>query len=227
MTDPLLELSRLEGVPSAIAAARAAADAVLRDRVARVVPAETSARALLAGARASAVIEGTQWEPGAVRLSTELIDLAPLIRRTPGQALARAHLLLARDLLPEAELGRVPADDPDRLRGVVELLTTRTDAAALVVAAVAHAELALLAAPGGGHGVLARAVEHLVLIDAGVDPRAVLVIEEGHRAAGAAYAERLSAYAQGTPNGVRGWILHCAQALTHGAEVSPLGAQRS
>ncbi|MDO5500130.1 MAG: oxidoreductase [Propionibacteriaceae bacterium] len=226
MTDPLLELSRLTGVPSAIAAARAAADTILRDRGTRAVPAEMSARALLAGARASAAIEGAAWEPGAIRLSTELLDLAPLIRRTPGQALARAHVLLAAELVADDALGKVTADDPARLQGVVELLRMPTEAPALVVAAIAHAEVALLAAPGGGHGVLARAVEHLVLIEAGVDPRAVLVIEEGHRAAGGAYAARLQAYVTGTQTGVREWILHCAQALTHGAEVSPLGAAR-
>lgn len=209
-----------------MAAARAAADTILRDRGARAVPAEMSARALLASARASAAMEGPEWEPGAVRLSTELVDLAGFIRSTPGQALARAHLLLARGVLPADRLGRVPADDPARLSGVLDLLTARTQAPALVVAAVAHAEVALLAPPGGGHGVLARAVEHMVLIGAGVDPRAVLVIAEGHRAIGDAYRALLSAYATGTTSGVREWILHCAQALTHGAELSPLGAAR-
>lgn len=190
------------------------------------MPAEMSARALLASARASAAMEGPEWEAGAVRLSTELVDLAGLIRSTPGQALARAHVLLARGILADDQLGRVPADDPARLSGVLKLLTERTEAPALVVAAIAHAEIALLAPPGGGHGVLARAVEHMVLIRAGVDPRAVLVIGEGHRAVGEAYRSSLSAYATGTTTGVRGWILHCAQALTHGAELSPLGAAR-
>lgn len=231
MTDPILDLSRLEGVPSAVAAARAAGDAILRDRGARQVPAETSARALLMGARASAAIEDQasgqpSWEAGAVRLSTQLIDLAPLIRRTPARVLARAHVLLCRGVLPDFELGRVPVTDPARLRGLVALLTEPTEAPALVVAALAHAETALLAEPGGGQGVLARAVEHLVLIDAGWDPRAVLVIEEGHRASGSAYATALAGYATGSVNGVKGWILHCAQALMHGAEVSPLGAAR-
>ncbi|WP_432558726.1 oxidoreductase [Granulicoccus sp. GXG6511] len=227
MTDPLLDLSRLEGVPSAVAAARAAADVVLRDRGARRVPAEVSARALLASARASAAMEGPEWDPGAVRLSTELIDLAEMIRSTPAQALARAHALLARGVVDDESLGRVPADDPTRLQGVLELLTAPTGAPALVVAAIAHAEVALLADTGGGHGVLARAVEHMVLVQSGVDPRAVLVVAEGHRAVGAAYAERLAAYATGTPTGVRDWILHCAQAVTHGAELSPLGGKRA
>ncbi|HHV21842.1 MAG TPA: oxidoreductase [Propionibacterium sp.] len=222
MTDPLLDLSRVEGVPSAVAAARAAVDAVLRDRGARVVPAEMSARALLASARASAAMEGSPWEPGAIRLSTELIELAGMIRSTPARAIARAHALLARGVLDDAALGRVPAEDPARVQGVLDLLTTRTAAPALVVAAVAHAELALLAKPGNGMGVLARAVEHMVLVQAGVDPRAVLVVAEGHRAVGPAYAQRLAGYATGSVVGVREWILHCAQALTHGAELSPL-----
>lgn len=209
-----------------MAAARAAADIVLRDRGARAVPTEMSARALLASARASAAMEGPEWEPGAVRLSTELLGLAGLIRSTPGQSLARAHVLLARGVVDDDLLGQVPADDPARLAGVLELLTRRTEAPALVVAAVAHAETALLAPPGGGHGVLARAVEHMVLIEAGVDPRAGLVLAEGHRAVGPAYRARLANYATGSTTGVRDWLLHCAQALTHGAELSPLGAAR-
>jgi len=110
--DPLADLARLEGVPSAVAAARDAVDAVLRDRGMRVIPAEQSAGALLAGARASAALspDPERWFAGAVRLSTELISLSGLIRVAPGQAIARAHALVARGVVPDEELGRVRAD---------------------------------------------------------------------------------------------------------------------
>lgn len=206
-----------------MAAARAAADIVLRERGTRQVPAESSAKALLSGARASAEIEGAEWTPGAIRLSTELIELAGLIRKAPGQVLARAHVLLARDRMPVAQLGMIRQGDRNRLQALLSMLTTPTQAPALVQAAIAHAELALIAPFDGGDGVIARAVEHMVLIDAGVDPRAALVPERGHLALGAAYAGGLERYAHGGVNGVRDWIRQCAQALTHGAEVSPLG----
>lgn len=227
MTDPLSDLARIEGVPSAIRAALDAADAVLRDRGRRPVPAETSARALLEGAKASASLDGDQWLPGAVRLSTELIDLAGAIRRTPAQVLARAHVLVARDVVAEHELGRVrPEADTSRLAALTELLTSPTKESALIVAALAHAEVAAISPFGGGDGVIARAVEHMVLIEAGIDPRAVLIPEAGHAASGAAYPRGLQRYASGSVAGVRDWIVQCASALTFGAESSPLGAAK-
>lgn len=212
-------------MPSAVAAARDAADAVLRDRGRRQVPADTSARALLAGAKASARMEGEEWLEGSVRLSTQLIDLAGDIRRTPAQVLARAHVLLARGRRDDDALGRTVTGGA-RLGALMDLLAASTAASPLVLAAIAHAEVASIRAFGGGDGVLARAVEHMVLIEAGVDPRAVLVPEEGHAAAGGAYAGGLQRYATGDVAGVREWIVQCARALTFGAEASPLGAAR-
>lgn len=231
MNDPLSALAALEGVPSAVTAARDAADVIQRDRGRKVLPAEVSAQALLAGARASAAIEDDRaesaveggWQAAAIRLSTELIDLAGLIRTAPGQVLARMHTLLAAGRLPDGELGRVRPEAADRIAGLTHLLTAPTEASPLVVAAIAHAEVATAAPFGSGDGIIARAVEHAVLIRAGIDPRAVLVPEAGHRAAGRAYGSALAAYATGDVNAVRGWILHCAQALTYGVEVSPLG----
>lgn len=208
--------------------ARDAADAVLRDRGRRQITSEESAKALLAGARDSAAMAEPRWEPGSVRLSTQLIDLAALIRTSPGQVLARAHSLLAKDQLGDDELGRVRPEASARIGGLNRLLTSPSAAPAIVVAAVAHAEVAT-AGPFGDLGadqILARAVEHMVLVQAGVDPRAVLLPEAGHRASGRTYAATLEAYASGSVDGVRGWILHCGQALTYGAEVSPLGAAR-
>ena len=52
--DPLADLARFEGVPSAVAAATDAVDAVLRDRGLRKITDEQLSQALLAGARANA-----------------------------------------------------------------------------------------------------------------------------------------------------------------------------
>jgi hypothetical protein len=248
VSDPLADLAGLEGVPSALAAARDAADAVLRDRGLRRITPEQSALALVAGARASAALEvagesgvgspaaprlaeqpdaagtgGDRWAAGAVRMSTELLPLAAVLAVSPGQVLARLHTLLAREVAGD-DAGRLRAD-PEvaaRIAGLTRLLTGPRPGSALVLAAVAHGELASLRPFGTGDGIVARAVEHLVLIGAGVDPRGALVPEAGHLAAGPRYVELLAGYADGSVAGVRAWILHCAQALARGAEESPL-----
>lgn len=228
--DPLADLARLEGVPAAVAAARAAVDVVLRDRGLRRVSGEQSASALLSGARASAALsdEPDRWLAGAVRLSSELLAVSELIRTSPGQALARAHVLVASGEVPDAELGRVrPSPEvSDRLEGLAALLCGATSAPGVVLAAVAHAEVATVQPFGTGDALVARAVEHMVLISTGVDPRAALVPEAGHLARRQSYASGLTGYRTGSLAGVRDWILHCAQALAYGAEVSPLAGRK-
>ena len=224
--DPLTDLARLEGVPSGLAAARAAVDVVLTDRGLRAMDAEDVASALLAGARASAQLtEDPQRSiAGAVRLSTELPTLAGVLRVAPGQALARAHTLAAFDLVPTDDLGRLRTSHEvsARMTGLAELLTTSTEAPALVLAAVAHAEVATVAPFGSADDVVARAVERMVLISSGFDPRGVIVTEVGHLQRRADYQRLLGAYASGSAVGVRDWILHVAQAAVAGAEASPI-----
>jgi len=209
--------------------ARDAVDAVLRDRGLRQVSAEQSARALLAGARASAALtdDPERWLPGSVRLSSELVALSQIIRVSPNQALARAHVLLARGQVPDVELGRIRsgASTSERVLDLAMLLTRPTAAPAIVLAAVAHAELATVAPFGSADGLVARAVEHLVLIASGVDPRAVIVVEAGHLALREGYADALVGYRSGGVAGVRDWLLHCARALAAGAEASPLAVR--
>lgn len=228
VADPLADLTRLEGVPSAVAAARDSVDAVLRDRGLRRITPEQSATGLLASAKASAQMtdDAERWMPGSVRLSTELIALSPLVRVAPGQALARAHALLAYGLVDADSLGRVRSEPEvsERMTGLNQLLTTPTTASPIVLAAIAHAEVAVVEPFGTADALLARALEHMVLIDAGIDPRAVIIIEAGHLASGDVYAQRLQGYRDSGVTGVKNWLLHCTQALAYGVEVSPLRA---
>jgi hypothetical protein len=92
-----------------------------------------------------------------------------------------------------------------------------------VVAAIAHAEIAVVAPFGEASGLIARGAEHLVLISAGLDPYGVIVVEAGHAENGSTYSAGLAAYADGTVEGVRGWLLRCAAAVARGAELSPAG----
>ncbi len=224
--DPLADLARLEGVPSAVAAAVAAVDAVLRDRGLRVLRPDAVAESLLLGARASATLseDADRWLPGAVRLSAELSDLAGVLRLAPAQALARAHALVAHGVVPDDALGRVRGDEETtgRLAGLTALLTGTTTASAVVLGAVVHAEVATLAPFGAGDDLVARAVEHMVLVSAGVDPRAAIPVEAGHAVSAGGYAAALAGYATGSVAGVRGWLLQAAGALGRGAELSSL-----
>jgi hypothetical protein len=225
--DPLTDLAHVEGVPSAVAAATDAVAAVLRDRGLRKITDEQLSQALLAGATANAELTGdrARWQIGALRLSAELAPLAALIRVAPAQALARAHALVARGVVPDSDLGRISSESPAaaRMNSLGELLTRHTAAPAIVVGAVAHAEIAVVAPFGDASGLIARAVEHLVLISSGLDPYGVIVVEAGHAENGSTYSAGLGAYANGTVEGVRGWLLRCAAAVARGAELSPAG----
>lgn len=234
--DPLAWLVSLEGVPSAYAAARDGIDVMLRDRGLRTTSPETTAESLLRGAHASAVLEGStstleQVRAGegdavaqdAVRLSTELLGLSPLLSRAPLQAFARLHALAARGTLADDELGRPrDAESAGRLRDIAALLTSTTSAPALLLAAVVHADLVSVAAFPSHNGLVARAVERLVLVARGVDEKSLVVPEAGHLANRAAYESNLRGYAGGTRNGVHSWLLYAPEAYAAGADASPL-----
>jgi hypothetical protein len=224
--DPLADLARFEGVASAVAAATDAVDALLRDRGLRNVTEEQLSQALLAAASANAALtdDPQRWQIGALRLSAELASLAALIRVAPAQALARAHALVARGVVPDSELGKIGAEShmATRMNSLGELLTRPTSAPAIVVGAVAHAEIAVVAPFGDASGLIARAAEHLVLIAADLDPYGVIVVEAGHAEKAASYSRALEAYAEGSVAGVKAWLLRCAAALGRGAELSPL-----
>ncbi len=235
-TDPHAWLINLEGVPSGFAGARDGIDVVLRDRGLRRTGPELTGESLLRGAHASAVLEGSgstlaQTRAGdgdeiaadAVRLATELLSLVPVLRRQPLQAFARLHTVAARGALPDELLGR-PRDgeSASRLRGIAELATAPTEAPALAVAAVVHAEL-ITAAPFPSHnGIVARAVERLVLVARGVDEKSLVVPEAGHLALRETYESNLRGYAEGGAAGVHAWTLYAAEAVAAAAAASPL-----
>ena len=229
-SDPLGWLSDLEGVPSAFAATRDGIDALLRDRgLRRTSPAQTT-QSLLRGAHASAVLEGSESslaevESGsgddlarsAVRMSTELLALVPVMGRAPAQALARLHVLAGGSGAPASPGGA------ERVQSLSRTLLATTSPA-LLVAAVAHADL-LTARPFGVYdGLVARAAERLVLVSRGLDPASLVVPEAGHLALRAAYESNLRAYRDGGPSGLHAWLLYAAEAQAKGAELSPLHA---
>jgi Fic family protein len=171
---------------------------------------------------------------GALRAVTEARHAEAAVSRTPSQVLARLHVAAAAGVVPDDALGRpraageAPGDGggtpaPDgpalsaRLAGLADLLEAPPSAPALVVAAVAHAEVATLRPFAAANGVVARALARAVVVGRGLDPMGVVVWEAAHLAAGPRYATALAAYASGTPDGVAHWLTHCAQAVVDGA----------
>ena len=227
-------LGALEGVPSALAAARDGIDAMLRDRGLRRTSPETTAESLLRGAHASAVLEGSSSTleevragkaddiaAASVRLSSQLLAEVPVLTRSPLQALARLHTVVGAGAVPADLLGRPrDAETAARLLELGPVVTA--DAPALLVAAVVHAEL-LAAAPFASHnGIVARAAERLVLVARGLDEKSLIVPEAGHLALRPAYEARWRGWRDGGPAGQHAWLLHAAEAYAAGAEASPL-----
>lgn len=240
MADPLAGLVELPGVAAAAESARVAVDRLRRHGVLRRRSTEVTAESARRGARASASLDGlaaTGDIPpvAAMRLYAELGVLLPAWRRAPRQALARMHVLAARDRSADADLGRPragpEAEDPlglgpaptpqevsGRLDALAELVVRRTSAPAIMVAAVVHGELLVLRPFAVGSGLVARAAARLTLVERGLDPRSLGVPEVGHAASGPAYAAAVRGYAAGGSRGVAGWVVHCANAVEAGAQ---------
>jgi hypothetical protein len=231
--DPLGWCSELEGVPSAFAATRDGIDAMLRDRGMRRTSPEQTSESLLRGAHASAVLAGSastveevragtgdEIAQAAVRISTEVLSLAPVVGRSPAQAFARLHVLAGGSGAPAS------AEGAARLQSLSQtLLHTRSPA--LLVAAVVHGDLLSAEAFDSHDGLVARAAERLVLVARGVDPASLVVPEAGHLALRAAYESNLRGYRDGGRAGLHSWLLYAAEAQAKGAESSPLQAPRN
>jgi len=234
-SDPLAWLNGLEGVPSAFAATRDGIDVLLRDRGMRQTTAEQTTESLLRGAYASAVLEGSastleeiregtadETAGAAVRVSTELLGLAPLLSTSPLQVFARIHSLAGFGAIPTDDLGRpISPEAADRLNVLARTLVS-TQAPALMVAALAHAELATVGAFASHNGIVARAVERLIMAARGVDPFSVTIPEAGHLGVREAYESNLRGYQSGGRAGLRSWLLYAAEAYALGAERSPV-----
>jgi hypothetical protein len=179
---------------------------------------------------------GARLVASAVRLHADLGQLLVPWRHSPRQALARLHVLAAAEVVDDPDaLGRprspgAPYDDPlelgeapepvevaARLDGLARVLTAGTAAPAVVVSAVVHGELLALRAFGTADGLVARAAARLVLVDRGLDPKAVSAPEVGHVELHHEYEDAARSYVSGGPEGVARWIRHCAAAVALGA----------
>lgn len=236
LDDPFARLAAMEGVGSAMAATRDGIDALLRDRGLRRSSPGLTGDSLVRGAHASAVLAGStstleetlagggdETARASVRVSAELLSQTPVLTRAPLQALARIHTLAAKGSVDQQDLGRPrSAATADRMTGLARRLMTPTSAPALVVAGVAHAEVATVAPFVSYNGIVARALERLLLVARGVDPQSLMVPEAGHLRLRGEYESNLDGYRHGGSRGVRSWLLYVAEAYAAGSEASPL-----
>lgn len=250
MSDPLAVLAGDERVAAASRAAREEIDALLWRRDVRAAAAQVAASSADRGARDSAAIDGADLVEaddspmGRVLAAAQRLTLAvpgqlEAFGRAPLQALAALHVIAAAGMVPDDELGRPrsggTADDPlhlgalppadvcgARLGLLADVLTAPTAAPALVVAAVAHAEIAVLRPFTWGSGLVARATVRLVMAQRGVDPSLFSIPERGMLEQGrAGYVRALRAYASGTPDGVAEFLVWHATACALGARAVP------
>jgi hypothetical protein len=179
---------------------------------------------------------------GAVRAVAAAQRLEPTWASAPLQAVAGLHTAACADLLPADQLGRprsgtqlagdgadlvdrhgravaaVPVEDlAARLATLTDLLTAPADLPALVVAALAHAEVAVVRPFVAGNGVVARALCRMVVTARGLDPTGVAVWEAALVAAGTAYPKALVEYAT-EPDGVVRWLTFFADMVVAGAD---------
>jgi hypothetical protein len=244
--DPLAVLASSPNVAAAVQAAREEIDALLWRRDVRTAADAVAAASRERGARASAAMDGADIAvvedspmgrllDASLRLTSAVPGQVDVFGQAPLQVLAHLHALAARGFVEADDLGRprqgAAADDPlnlgslpsadevsARLALLADLLTTPTQAPALVAAAVAHAELAVLRPFVWGSGLLARATTRLVLAARGVDPSLFSIPEHGFLEAGRpAYVRALRGYASGAADGVAEFITWHATACALGA----------
>jgi hypothetical protein len=241
--DWMARAASTDGVASRLAAARDAVDALLRDRGHRRISPGMTREALLRGAVASAVLEGSVSSVADVRsghgdrvvlavlrMYAELLSIAPTVRVAPLQVVARLHALAAAGLEPDSSLGRLREGDglAPQMQLLGRALVAPTDAPAIAVAGLAHGMISAVRPFESMNGAVGRAVERLVLMTRGFDPASVLVPEAGHQRLAGQYRAALHAVGDvaspGDPatEAVLGrYLLHTADAVTLGVEESP------
>jgi hypothetical protein len=231
VTDPLAQLLALPGVDDAVRAAREAVDAVHRHPTNRRGWPATAAEASVRAARASAALDGGDFqipdtgsvtEPvlaGALRIAESIGPLLPVWQRAPLQALARLHVLAAADLTGDDDLGRPRAARgvSGRLDLLARLVAGGTTVPGPVLVAVVHGELLTLAPFTTANGVVARAAARITSIGTGLDPKGLTIPEVFFYRRSERYQQTAAAFGSGDREGVASWLLLCCEAVEAGA----------
>jgi hypothetical protein len=158
-------------------------------------------------------------------------------RAAPLQVLARLHVAAAAGRLEDDALGRprrpdeAPRDGGGqdlpaapagpaiaaRLDSLADLLRAPASSPAVLVAALAHAEVAAVRPFLAGNGVVARALARAVVVSRGLDPRGAAIWEAGLLELGPRPVRALRGYARGEPQAVGEWLACWTEAVVLGA----------
>ena len=167
-------------------------------------------------------------------LVTAEADLQRLAFRTePLKVLARLHTFVStdddrgrprttNDVNDPLRLGSVPPHEvlQERMSQLVDLVI-ESKASSILVAAIAHAELATLRPFTQGSYLVARASTRLILAARDVDNDGLVMSEYGAFLLGRpAYVKALTGYISGTREGASAWVTWQGEAIRRGAEMA-------
>jgi hypothetical protein len=167
-------------------------------------------------------------------LVTAEADLQRLAFKTePLKVLARLHTFVSTDenrgrprttneINDPLRLGSLPSHEvlQERLSQLAELVID-SKASSILVAAIAHAELATLRPFTQGSYLVARTSTRLILAARDVDNDGLVMSEYGAFLLGRpAYVKALTAYISGTKEGVAAWVSWQGQAIRRGIEMA-------
>lgn len=159
---------------------------------------------------------------GALRASAEADRLADdggrRLTTAPAQAFAGMHLAAAHGLVDDSALGRPRPEALARLQSLAGLISSRTPAPALVIAALAHAELLTQEPFESSGAVMARALSRAIVVGRGLDPMGAAVPEWVWAEDPLGYRDEAIGYASLGQDGVAGWLYFVARTTTLGAE---------
>ena len=248
--DPLSNLIKIESINNAITSALKSIDELNWNRSVRnnkdLIP---LARRI--SGYASAALEGANMpadprqDPddspmgklsnAALGITAEVDFQLTTFLKTPSQTWARLHSFIDdseergrprtnNDVIDPLHLGSPLPHEliESRMNNLVELITT-SSAPAVLIAAIAHAELATIAPFSKGSQLIARATSRLILQSKNIDQLKLVMPEYGFYKIGRnSYAKALMAYQSGSIEGVSKWVELHSQALVIGATSSDL-----
>jgi Fic family protein len=167
-------------------------------------------------------------------LVTAEADLQRLAFRTePLKVLARLHTFVSteedrgrprttNDVNDPLRLGSLPPHEvlQERMSQLVDLVID-SKASSILVAAIAHAELATLRPFTQGSYLVARASTRLILAARDVDNDGLVMSEYGAFLLGRpAYVKALTGYISGTKEGVAAWVAWQGEAIRRGTDMA-------
>lgn len=247
--DPLSNLLAISGVAKDCEVTLKAIDELLWNRTVRRHQVALSPYTRRIAGFATAALDGAQMpkdptmEPevspmGSLSeqglLVTGEADLQTLaFKSEPLKVLARLHTFassaddrgqprISNEVDDPLRVGNLPPHEllQERLAQLVDLIIN-SKAPAILIAAIAHAELATLRPFTHGSYLVARASTRLILAARDVDVDGLVMSEYGAFLLGRpAYVKAISAYQSGTAEGVAAWIQWQGEAIRKGIEMA-------